>query len=193
MGEIAVRLLNEDSWQDYRDVRLAALRESPQAFLATYAEESMQPEQYWRHCIVRADRLLAESDGAPLGVASVDLDQEAADSASVSDLWVTPEARNTGVASRLVQAAADQAIQRGCTKLYYWVSTENGRAIGFASNAGFRVTSQRRTARTENQEFGNQEIAFVLSLANDPHAAATSTPSRLTSKPGPCLPLGVGA
>jgi GNAT superfamily N-acetyltransferase len=116
MGEIAVGVLEEDSWQDHRDVRLAALRESPEAFLATYAEEAMQPEQYWRHCMVRADRLLAESNGAPLGVASVDLDEEAADSASVSDLWVTPEARNTGVASRLVQAAADQAIQRGFTK-----------------------------------------------------------------------------
>jgi GNAT superfamily N-acetyltransferase len=166
-------------------MRLGALRQSAQAFLATYAEEAMQPEQYWRHCMVRADRLLAESDGAPVGVASVDLDEEAADSASVSDLWVTPDARNTGVASRLIQAAADQAIKRGCTKLYYWVSTENGRAVGFAGNAGFRVTSQRRPARTENKEFGDQEIAFVLSLANDPHAAATSTPSRLTSKPGP--------
>lgn len=185
MGQITVRVLEEGSWQDYRDVRLAALRESPEAFLATYAEEAMQPEQYWRHCMVRADRLLAESDGAPLGVASVDLDEEAADSASVRDLWVTPDARNTGVASRLVQAAADQATKRGCTKLYYWVGTENGRAIGFASNAGFRVTSHRRTVHTENKEFGNQEIAFVLSLANDPHAAATSTPSRFTSKLGP--------
>ena len=54
MGEIAVRLLDEDGWQDYRDMRLAALRESAQAFLATYAEEAMQPEQYWRHCMVRA-------------------------------------------------------------------------------------------------------------------------------------------
>ena len=53
-------------------------------------------------------------------------------SADLRDLWVTPEARNTGVASRLVQAAADQAMRDGCTKLYYWVSTENGRAIGFA-------------------------------------------------------------
>ena len=185
MGEIAVRVLEEDDWQDYRAVRLAALRESPEAYLATYAEEATQPEQYWRHCMVRADRLLAESSGAPLGIASVDLDEDAAESASVSDLWVTPTARNTGVASRLVQAAADQAMNRGCTKLYYWVSTENGRAIGFASNAGFRVTSQRRTARTENKEFGDQEIAFVLSLANDPQAVATSTPSRLTSKPGP--------
>jgi GNAT superfamily N-acetyltransferase len=102
-----------------------------------------------------------------------------------SFLWVTPEARNTGVVSRLVQAAADQAIKADRTKLYYWVSTENGRAIGFASNGGFRVTSQRRTARIENKEFGDQEVAFVLSLANDPHAVATSTPARLTSQPGP--------
>jgi GNAT superfamily N-acetyltransferase len=185
MSEISVRVLEEDGWQDYRNVRLAALQESPQAFLATYAEEAMKPEQYWRNCMVRSDRLLAESAGEPLGVASVDIDDEATDSASISDLWVTPEARNTGVASRLVQAAADQAIRHGCTKLYYWVSTENGRAIGFASNAGFRPTSERRTTRTENKEFGNQEIAFVMSLANDPHAAATSTPPRLTSKPGP--------
>ena len=70
MSEIAVRLLDEDGWQDYRDMRLAALRESAQAFLATYAEEAMQPEQYWRHCMVRADRLLAESDGAPEGATS---------------------------------------------------------------------------------------------------------------------------
>jgi GNAT superfamily N-acetyltransferase len=185
MGEMAVRVLEEDSWQDYRDVRLAALQESPEAFLGTHAEEALQPERYWRHCMVRADRFLAESDGAPLGVASVEMDEKAADSASVSDLWVTPEARNTGVASRLIQAATDQAVKRGCTRLYYWVSTENGRAIGFASNAGFRVTSPRRTARTENKEFGNQEIAFVLSLADDPQTVATSTPSRLTTKPGP--------
>jgi ribosomal protein S18 acetylase RimI-like enzyme len=89
------------------------------------------------------------------------------------------------VASRLVQIAIDQAIQDGCTKLYYWASTENGRAIGFATNTGFRLTSERRTSRIENREFGDQEIALVLSLANDPAAVATSTPSRLTSKPGP--------
>jgi hypothetical protein len=68
----------------------------------------------------------------------------------------------------MVQIAIDQAIQDGCTNLYYWVSTENGRAIGFAINAGFRLTSERRTSRIENREFGDQEIALVLSLANDP-------------------------
>ena len=98
----------------------------------------------------------------------VEMTQGDSQAADICDLWVTPEARNTGVASRLVQAAADQAIKAGRTKLYYWVSTENGRAIGFASNAGFRVTSQRRTTQVENKEFGNQEVAFVLSLVERP-------------------------
>jgi ribosomal protein S18 acetylase RimI-like enzyme len=185
MSEISVRALEEGDWQAYRRVRLAALQESPQAFLSTYAEEVTQPEQYWRNRMVRAHQLLAERDGAPLGVASVEMIEGDPQSADVCDLWVAPEARNTGIASRLVQAAADQAIRDGRTKLYYWVSTENGRAIGFASNAGFRVTSERRTTSIENTEFGDQEIAFVLSLANDPGAVPTPIPSRLTSKSGP--------
>ncbi len=185
MSEINVRVLNDNDWQDYRAVRLAALKESPQAFLATHAEEATQPEQYWRDCLLRTHRLLAERDGAPLGVASVDPTQGTAESADLRDLWVTPEARGTGVASRLVQAGVDQAVRDGWVRLYYWVSTENGRAIAFASNAGFRVTSERRTTPMGSQEFGDQEIAMVLSLANDPSAVPSSTPSRLTSKPGP--------
>ena len=185
MSEIAVRALDEGEWQVYREVRLAALQEAPEAFVTTYAEAAAQPEQYWRDCLVRAHQLLAERDGTPLGVVSVEMTADATQSADLYGLWVTPEARNSGVASRLVQAAADQAIEDGCTKLFYWVSTENGRAIGFASNAGFRVTSKRRTTLIENRKFGDQEIAFVLSLANDPGAVPNSTPSRLTSRPGP--------
>ena len=185
MSEISVRVLREDDWPAYREVRLAALRESPKAFLSTYAEEAKRPEQYWRDCMVQAHRLLAVREREPVGVASVERMVGEPQSADFHDLWVTPEARNTGVASRLVQAAADQAIRDGCTKLYYWVSTENGQAIGFAINAGFRLTSERRTTPIKNSEFGDQEIALVLSLANDPAAVATSTQSRLSSKAGP--------
>lgn len=180
-----MRVLREDDWRDYRDARLAALQDSPQAFLVTYAEEANQSERYWRNCMAQGHRLLAERDGTPVGIGSVEPIDGAPQSADFCDLWVTPEARHTGVASSLVEAAEDQAIRDGHTRLYYWVSTENGRAIGFAINAGFRLTSERRPARTSNQEFGDQEIALVLSLADDPAAVPTSSLSRLNSKPGP--------
>ena len=80
----------------YRDVRLAALRKSPKAFLATYAEETKRPERYWRNCMVKAHRLLAVRDEGPVGVASVEMIEGAPQSADFHDLWVTPEARNTG-------------------------------------------------------------------------------------------------
>jgi ribosomal protein S18 acetylase RimI-like enzyme len=183
-AEIAVRVLQEDEWTEYRTLRLAALQESPRAFAATYADEAAQPEQYWRHSMRRADQLLASNDDALLGIASLEEVAEAA-AANLCELWVTPKARNTGVASRLVQAATDQGIKSGLTKLYYWVSTENGRAIAFAINAGFRVTSERRTCQVDNEEFGDQQIALVLPLVDDPTARPTSSPSRLTSRPGP--------
>lgn len=185
MSKINVRVLHHTDWEAYRAVRLSALQESPEVFLATHADEAAQPEQYWRDCLTRADRLLAERDGAPLGVATVERTAGAAESADLRDLWVTPEARTTGVASRLVQAAVDQAVLGGCAKLYYWVSTENGRAIAFASNAGFLVTSERRTTPKGSEEFGDQEVAMVLPLGNDPSTVPNSMLSRLTFKPGP--------
>ena len=48
MSEISVRELTEDQWETYRRVRLAALEESPQAFVATYAEEQAYDEAFWR-------------------------------------------------------------------------------------------------------------------------------------------------
>lgn len=83
-------------------------------------------------------------------------------------LWVTSAARNTGVAWRLVEAACDEALQSGWGHLYYWVGSQNGRAIGFASKFGFWPTSHRRTARTPGPDgHEHQEIAMVLSLPSN--------------------------
>jgi hypothetical protein len=97
MTDISVRVLQEDDWRAYREVRLAGLRESPEAFLATYAEEAERPDQYWRNCVVQAHRLLAVRDGVSVGVASVEMIEGAPQSADFHELWVTPAARNTGV------------------------------------------------------------------------------------------------
>ena len=87
MSDISVRVLQEDDWHAYRDVRLAALRESPKAFLATYAEETKRPERYWRNCMVQAHRLLALRDGEPVGVATIERIVGEQQSADFRDLW----------------------------------------------------------------------------------------------------------
>ena len=179
MSEINVRVLGDEDWQVYREVRLAALRESPDAFVATREQEEVIEEHKWRERVGRSRRLVAERDGLLLGVVSVGHDDESyAGNAELFGLWVTPEARGTGVAWRLVEAGADQALRDGRSHRSYWVSTDNGRAVAFASSFGFRPGNKRRPMRLSGEEGGadeegteeegTEEMAMVLPLGADP-------------------------
>lgn len=168
MSEITVRPLGVDEWDQYRAVRLTALAESPEAFVATHPEEEAQPEDFWRARMRRSVRLLAERDGEPLGIASIGgVDEERPEIAQLFGLWVRPEARGSGVASALVKAGARVAAEQGRTQLYYWVGTENGRAVAFASGFGFRPTGTRRPMRVVSEDDGEEELAMTLPLAGD--------------------------
>ncbi|GAA3605319.1 GNAT family N-acetyltransferase [Microlunatus ginsengisoli] len=178
MTDVTVRLLDESEWAAYRAVRLRALEESPEAFTATLAEESERDEAFWRERMTRSHRLLAERP-EPVGIVSVGPYDSDPTSAECYGLYVVPEARGSGVAWKLVEAAARLATREGYHRLYYWVGTDNPRAIGFGSNAGFRVSGYRRTARTADLERGEDEMAMVMSLGVDltvtPNAAASGT------------------
>jgi ribosomal protein S18 acetylase RimI-like enzyme len=178
MAEITVRVLDESEWSVYRDIRLRALAESPDSFTATLAEETDRDEQFWRDRMTRSHRLLAERGPVPQGIVSLGPYDREPSAAEVYGLYVIPEARGTGVAWRLVEAAAALATQKAYVQLFYWVGTDNGRAIGFAQNFGFRTTDYRRPARASDTEAG-EEIAMVFSLEPD----ATSAPNPTSGKP----------
>ncbi|MDO5501908.1 MAG: GNAT family N-acetyltransferase [Actinomycetia bacterium] len=166
MTEITVRPLTEEEWDEYRSVRLAALQESPEAFVASYEEEVEYDEEFWRLRMRRSERLLAEQDGEGVGIVSIGgVETDDGDYAELFGLWVTPSLRGKGVATKLVTASAEKARDGGKTHLNYWVGTENGRAVAFASGFGFRPTDQRRPVRVESEADGEEEIAMVLSLA----------------------------
>lgn len=172
MSEITVRALGEDDWQDYRSIRLTALRESPEAFVATLEEEEAFDESVWRDRMKRSERLVAEADGRRVGVVSIGQGREEAEEGEhvgeLFGLWVAPEYRGTGVATRLVEEGANEARRHGSTHLAYWVGTENGRAVAFASGMGFRPTDYRRPMGVQSAADGEEEIAMILPLRQDP-------------------------
>jgi len=175
MSEINVRALGEEDWQQYREIRLAALTESPDAFVATSAEEKEYDEERWRDRMRRSRRLLAERDGVPVGIASLGQSTESdGNVAELFGLWVSPAERGKGVAWQLVQAGADQAGADGRSHLAYWVGTDNGRAVAFASSFGFRPTDTRRPMRVASEEDGEEEMAMVLPLGADPGSVPSS-------------------
>lgn len=168
MTDVDVRPLGEEDWQQFRAIRLEALLESPEAFAADAEAEQDYTEDFWRERMQRSTRLVAERAGATVGVVSVG--EGKGDDGKVAEifgLWVRPDARGTGVATRLVEAGAARARQDGRTHVAYWVGTDNGRAVAFASGIGFRPTSDRRPMRVASEEDGEQEIAMILPLGED--------------------------
>jgi hypothetical protein len=74
------------------------------------------------------------------------------------------------VATKLVEASAERARRDGRTHVAYWVGTDNGRAVAFASGIGFRPTDSRRPMRVvpgNGESDDEEEIAMVLPLGED--------------------------
>ena len=71
------------------------------------------------------------------------------------------------LASALVTAGARVARVSGNSHLMYWVGSDNGRAVAFASGFGFRPTGLRRPMRVVSEEDGAEEVAMILPLGGD--------------------------
>lgn len=171
MTEIRVRLLGEDEWPAYRDVRLRALRESPEAFVASADEEAAFDDAVWRQRMERSRRLLAEAGDDVVGVVSVGTGHRTKipGAGELFGLWVEAPRRGTGVARKLMEEAAKVGRDVGLRQLVYWVGTDNGRAVAFASSFGFRPTDDRRPMRirgVEDEDAESEEMMMVYPLGD---------------------------
>jgi GNAT superfamily N-acetyltransferase len=138
---VVVRRVAPDEWPAFREIRLAALADAPQAYLTTLAEAQAYPEQLWRDRIAANPHFLAMVDGVPVGMTVV----IAADNGrEIVSVWVAPDARGRGVIEALIDAAVGWAGDQGDAQLGLWVVEGNERAERAYARYGFS-----RTGRTQ--------------------------------------------
>lgn len=138
--------MGEDGWKAVRDVRLRALRDSPDSFGSTWGREERFAEAHWRMRVRTTPTWLAvDEDDVPRGIVS--LIQEPGspvDDRHVVSLWVAPEARRRGIGWALLDAARDQALLDGARTLSLWVLEGNTAAGDLYVRAGYRRTGIRQ-------------------------------------------------
>jgi ribosomal protein S18 acetylase RimI-like enzyme len=140
-----IRSLGPDDWQVLRDVRLRALADAPLAFSATYAQESAQPDSFWRegasspHAAVFA----ALVDGRPVGVVRVHRAPADAPAARLVAMWVDPAARGRGIGRALVERVVAWVREQRAAQLQLWVTESNAAAIRLYQACGFAFTGER--------------------------------------------------
>jgi ribosomal protein S18 acetylase RimI-like enzyme len=100
--------LATDRWKEYRDLRLRALKEDPEAFSSSYADSLKQPDEFWKKRLAeaaagkRAWLLFAGQDDKLLGMLGAYLEPESADMATIVSVYVVREARGRGISALLM-------------------------------------------------------------------------------------------
>lgn len=163
-----VRRLAPAQWATLRQVRLAALADAPYAFGSTLARELGFDEQRWRDRIESAATLLAWQDDQPVGSATGLADDASqvhsvAGAWQLAGMWVSPQARGSGVADKLVSAVMECARAQGATAVVLWVTDVNVRARAFYQRLGFSSTGARQLIRPGEPDHWEEQLIRPLS------------------------------
>ncbi|WP_371494368.1 GNAT family N-acetyltransferase [Kitasatospora sp. NBC_00374] len=137
---VVVRRLAAEEWTGYREVRLAALADAPEAFGSTLAREQAFTEDVWRGRLLARNTLVAERDGESLGL--VGIVPAGPGQAELVSMWVHPAARGLGVGDLLVRAAIERAGRLGLPEVLLWVAEANAPAERLYTRHGFGRTGE---------------------------------------------------
>ena len=144
-----VRELERHEWALFRELRLRALAESPNAFARTLADAQAESDAYWLRLTESVTApggqvmLIAEVEGRPAGLAFGLFAKERAKTGHVGGMWVEPEARGRGAGQALLDSAIAWARARELDRVELWVTEGNAAAIRLYERSGFADTGRR--------------------------------------------------
>jgi ribosomal protein S18 acetylase RimI-like enzyme len=158
-----IRLLTADEWVELRNIRLAALQESPQAFLSTYEQEIVYDTDQWRAEFIRGSWYIGTLAGRPVSLLGVTREPGMpVHERYLEYLWVLPEHRRSGIAIGMLTMALERLRTDEVRTVFIWVLDGNDAARNLYERIGF-VDSNHRQPLAERPD--RSEIRLILTLA----------------------------
>jgi len=139
-----VRRLEAHEWRRYRDLRLRALGESPDAFGTTLEGARQLSDAHWAERLAsgaaseRSLPLVVEEGDAFVGLAWGGIDPAAPGAAYVIQMWVAPEVRGLGCGAMLLDAIAAWARDAGARSVTLSATCGDTPAMRLYLRAGFQ-------------------------------------------------------
>ena len=168
MDSVTIARLDPDRWQDFRALRLDALRTDPQAFGSSYRDARERPDTFWREWLENAARgtesllLFAQAGCQLVGMigAFIDAEHRYADIVAVS---VLREARGQGIAKALMSALL-HALEHDerITRLALDVNVDQLAAISLYASFGFGIVGSQRSVLGDGREHDKYLMEKVL-------------------------------
>jgi ribosomal protein S18 acetylase RimI-like enzyme len=161
-----IRAFSANEWRVYRDLRLRALADSPDAFGSTLAAETGHLDAEWaRQLASSVDSplnlpLVAEVRGEPIGLAWGRIDTSDPDLAALYQMWVAPSHRGVDAGQMLLKAVIAWARARNASSLDLGVTCGDSPARRLYERAGFQPMGEPQPLRP-----GSTLLAQAMRLA----------------------------
>jgi ribosomal protein S18 acetylase RimI-like enzyme len=144
MPAVNIRTFGPGDWQDYRDLRLSALQDSPDAFGSTYADAVVYPDSVWRSRLHQISSefdcpLVAERGGRCVGLAWGRIEASHRDVAHLFQMWVAPDHRGLGISRKLLDSVISWAVAQDAASLVLAVTCGDTPASRLYESAGFEA------------------------------------------------------
>jgi GNAT superfamily N-acetyltransferase len=166
-----IRTFAPHEWDTYRDLRLRALADSPDAFGRTLAEEQNRSDVEWSSRLASATGsdwdlpLVAEINGEPIGLAWGRIDRANPAVANLYQMWVAPSHRRRGAGQMLLAAVIIWAREQKAHYLDLGVTYRDSPAMRLYTRAGFQPVGQPSPFRPGSGLLGQ---SMRLTLRSDP-------------------------
>ena len=156
---LSVRRFRAEEWVAYRDLRLRALTDAPDAFGSTFERESSWPEQHWADRLSTASDsrlqllLVAEIGGEPVGLVLGFIDPAEPETAHVYQMWVAPHARERGCGTVLLRTVLAWVRGTNARVLTLGVTCGNSSGRRLYERAGFTPLGDPKPLRPGSTAF----------------------------------------
>lgn len=148
-----VRVFAAHEWRTYKDLRLRALADAPDAFGSTFAKESERPDTEWQQRLAlgvpsaRNFPVVAEIASIPIGLAWGRIEESTPDVANVYQVWVMPTQRRLGAGQMLLKAVIAWATTKQARYLDLGVTCGDSPAMRLYARLGFEPIGQPHPIR----------------------------------------------
>ena len=145
---ITIRRLQVGEDDLFKQLRLKALQDAPDAFPSTYEAALRRSAESWREQVESTaqglDRatFIVFSDNVPIGMAALYREQDKVDVGELLQVWVSPEYRGTKVIWDLMDEIFKWGRENRFQRIIAGVTKGNDRAVKFYTNYGFSILEE---------------------------------------------------
>jgi ribosomal protein S18 acetylase RimI-like enzyme len=159
METVEIVNLQPSQWEQYKNLRLKALKEEPQAFGSSYEENVNEPGEKWERRLEKALRgegqwlVFAKRGDELIGMAGAFAKEEKG-IVQVSAMYVVREVRGQGISTKLMEELISQIEKnKSIKKLVLEVNPIQESALKLYESCGFKTTGTEKRILGDSKEY----------------------------------------